>query len=97
MLQFARNHKGIFDYFPAEDREIKKLPRAYISNVLYTTIGNPFKNWVYEEMEARNNAIADKNDLMVDLDPDIASIFQNSNSISGKLHVSQEVHFEILM
>jgi hypothetical protein len=35
-------------------------------------------------MEARNNAIADKNDLLVSLDPEIAAIFQNSNSISGK-------------
>jgi hypothetical protein len=46
MLAFAGNHQGIFDYFPAEEREIKKLPRAYISNVLYTTIGPPFKDWV---------------------------------------------------
>jgi hypothetical protein len=50
---------------PAEEREIKKLPRAYISNVLYTVIGDPFKEWVYTLMQARNEGLANKNDLMV--------------------------------
>ena len=35
-------------------------------------------------MEARNTEKADKGDLNCTLDPDIAAIFKNSNSISGK-------------
>jgi hypothetical protein len=75
-------------YLPAEEREVKKLPRAYVSNVIYSVIGDPFRIWVSQQIEARHQRLATKNDLLVSLDPTIAEIFRSSNSISGTFILS---------
>ena len=70
--------------FPSETKEIDKLPRQYIANVIYTLVGSPFEAWVNLRIEARHERIADDRDLNIELDPEIAVLFQASNAISGK-------------
>ena len=70
--------------FPTEAREIDKLPRQYITNVIYTLVGKPFALWVDQRVEDRHRKIAEDRDLNIELDPEIASIFQASNAVSGK-------------
>ena len=45
-LQFAKAYPQVGTALPALDREVEKLPRAYIANVVYTLVGKPFQEWV---------------------------------------------------
>ena len=36
--------------FPEEPKELDKLPRQYIANVIYTLIGEPFNVWVEQQI-----------------------------------------------
>ena len=45
MQTFANQYPGVSKYFPIE-KEMEKLPRQYIANVIYTVVGNPFAIWV---------------------------------------------------
>ena len=60
---------------PAVHKEIMKLPRAYIANVLYTMIGAPFQQWVNARIEERNIKVKEDKDLAIDMDEDIMRIF----------------------
>ena len=84
MLSFASAHPQVREALPLEQREIDKLPREYISNVCHTLIGDSFKNWVDAQIRARNQKIKDQQNVLVDLDPEIARLFQASTSVSGK-------------
>ena len=72
---------------PVIDKEIRKLPRSYIANVIYTIVGDKFNDWVQEKVRARNEKVADDHDMNIDLDPEIAEIFKKSTSVSGKCSV----------
>ena len=39
---------------PIVQKEVKKLPRQYIGNVIFTLVGEPFRQWVLERVESRN-------------------------------------------
>ena len=46
MLHNAKKHQGFINYLPEEEREIEKLPRQYLANLIYTIVGDKFKKWV---------------------------------------------------
>ena len=69
--------------FPEEGREIRKLPRAWINNVIYT-LDCQFANWVQLKQKERTDKLLKEENLGLNLDPEIAAIFQNSNAISCK-------------
>ena len=50
MLSFAEGYKKgeAMRALPEDKREILKLPRQYISDVLYTMIGEDFQKWSNE-------------------------------------------------
>ena len=37
-----------------EEKEIIKLPKQYLTNVIYTIVGEDFANWVRARIEERN-------------------------------------------
>ena len=55
-----------------------KLLQQYIANVIYTVVGNPFAQWVKSQMEKRNEKIKAEQDMLIDMDPEIAEIFRAS-------------------
>jgi hypothetical protein len=65
-----------------EQREVEKLPRAYIANVIYTIIGANFKEWVDGVIAARNEKIVNSQNLAIDMDPEIYKAFQQSQHVS---------------
>ena len=69
---------------PVVMKEIRKLPRNYIANILYTIVGDKFNEWVQQKVQVRNAKVAEDRDMNVDLDPEIAEIFKNSTAVSGK-------------
>ena len=47
MLEWAKSRpEGVMEALPLVQREVEKLPRAYIANVIYTLTGPAFKTWV---------------------------------------------------
>ena len=69
------------NYFPIE-REITRLPKQWICNVLYTVQGDAFGNWVKERIEERNSHVVKEKNMLIDLDPDVAAAFNNSTAVS---------------
>ena len=69
---------------PEPEKEILKLPRSYICNVLYTMIGDTFSKWVNTQVEARNEKIKSDKDMSIALDPEILKLFQASTAVSGE-------------
>jgi len=47
MVEFAEDYRGgvAMTALPAVKKEVLKLPRAYIANVIYTMVGKDFENW----------------------------------------------------
>ena len=71
------------DYLPIE-KEIKKLTRSYLGNVIYTIVGEAFVEWVDSRINDRNAKIQATQNNIAYIDPEIAAILQNSTTISGK-------------
>ena len=84
MMEYCAAIPKVMKAFPTEAREIDKLPRQYIANVIFTLVGSPFEAWVNKRVEDRHRKIAEDRDLNIELDPEIAAIFEASNAVSGK-------------
>ena len=48
----------------------------------FTVIGADFADWVREQIEARNDHVASKRDLYLDVDPEIAAVIAASTAVS---------------
>jgi hypothetical protein len=84
---FAANSVEVQNALPPS-KEISKLSRGYLSNVIYTIMGEPFQQWVHQQVDIRNQKVAHEGNNVISMDPQIAQIFQQSTAISGKcLHV----------
>ena len=70
MLDYAQQYPQISQYLPAIQREIEKMPRHYIANVIYTVVGEPFQMWVNKQIDARNDKIKAEQDIMIEMDPE---------------------------
>ena len=81
LLEFTKYYPDVMKALPI-DKEIKKLSRQYLGNVIYTVVGKPFSDWVDSRVEARNLKVKEGHDMMIDMDPDIAQIFAQSTSVS---------------
>jgi len=56
MLGLLQNHQQVLHYLPIA-KEIMKLPKQFLVNVMYTVIGNSFADWVKLRVIARNTKI----------------------------------------
>lgn len=75
MIAWAKGQPGNVMYaFPIVQREIERLPRAYIANIIYTITGDAFKNWVARQVDLRNAKVAQEAD-MIEMDSQIAAIY----------------------
>ena len=73
----------LMNYLP-DKRDIKRLPRYFIVNIIFTVVGQPIKDFVSKGVVERNNQIAENRNLLIDLDPEIADAFKQSVNISSK-------------
>ena len=53
-------------------------------NVAYTIIGEPFSNWAKKKISERNQELAEKQNLLIEMDEEIALAWQQSVNISSK-------------
>ena len=61
--------------FPLEEKEREKLPRQYVINVIYTLAGQEFRSHVDKLVDKRHIKIAEQRQLYIELDPEIAEVF----------------------
>ena len=71
------------DVFPILERERLKLPRSFVANCIYTTVGQPFAEWVNQLVNERHARMVQESDT-IHMDPEIAAIFRASTATSGK-------------
>ena len=84
MLHNAKKHPGFSNYLPLEEKEIEKLPRAYLANLIYTIIGEKFKLWVKQKVQDRTDKRTAEQDMAIEMDPAIYEAFRASTNVSGK-------------
>ena len=84
LLEWAANYPEVSEALPTEPREIDKLLRQYVINVIYTLVGEPFRQWVETVMTARDARITEERQLGIELDPEILRVFRNSSAVSSK-------------
>ena len=57
ILDWAADYRKVQEALPSEPREVDKLLRQYVINVVYTLVGDPFRLWVESVMKARDEKI----------------------------------------
>ena len=65
--EFARNPQ--IEPFLCEDRDIHRLPRAYICNVINSILPEEFNKFVVQRIEWRNEYMASTKDEEIEVDP----------------------------
>ena len=83
ILTEGRRSPAVSNYLP-DEKDLHRLPRQWLANVIYTLVGESFQTWVTECIRSRNDHIAEKQNLIVELDPVIAAAFNSSLNISSK-------------
>ena len=83
ILAEGRRSPAVSNYLP-DEKDLHRLPRQWLANVIYTLVGESFQTWVTQCIRSRNDHIAEKQNLIVELDPVIAAAFNNSLNISSK-------------
>ena len=85
MLNFAGNHRSIMEALPVVEKEILKLPRSYIANVINTIISpdDAFRLWVKARVNERHSRVV-QDQGTIEMDPEIAEVYRQSKAISGK-------------
>ena len=81
LYDFIGQYPETFPYYPDES-EIHKLPKQWIVNVAYSILGSTFSAWVKEQIDERNARVAEKGDLMIEMDPEVHAAFMDSTAIS---------------
>ena len=83
IFQFISPKPKIALYLP-DDPDLPKTPKQWIINVCAAVIGQPFKDWVYDQVEERNVLMTKKREMMISMDPQMAAKFNASTHVSRK-------------
>ena len=78
------NHPHVYAYLPEPSLELPKTPKQWIANVCATILEDQFTDWVKHQINTRHNKVADKKDIMIQMDPQMAKIFHDSIAVSSK-------------
>ena len=79
----AAQPQDVMQAFPIVQREVLKMPRAYIANTIYTITGDAFVKWIEKQVNSRNAKLQREAD-MIEIDTQIAEIYRASTAVSGK-------------
>ena len=81
-IAWSEPYEEVMECLPASMLEIKKLPRQYLINVIYTIMGSEFKQYVDELIQKRHQRIAEDATQNIIMDADIVEAFQKSQAIN---------------
>ena len=70
LYTYAQQFNGgeIMQALPSVEKEIRKLPREYLGNVIQTIAKGNFTAWVKQRIEARNQKLLDDRSLTIHMD-----------------------------
>ncbi len=71
-------------YLP-EAKELPKVPRQWLANVIFSVVGQPFADWVDSVIQQRNSKIVANDNRFVAMDPEVYAAFQASTQVSSNL------------
>ena len=66
-------------------------------NIAYAIIGASFANWVSKAVSNRNMELAKKQDLILNLDPEIVKAFHNSSNISTVSSLLPHIPYAVMI
>ena len=67
-----------------DEVEIKKAPKQWIVNMIYSLVQDDFADWVKRKINTRNEKVTSDRNLLIDMDPDVAAAFASSTAVSSK-------------
>ena len=70
-------YRHVFQYLP-DPKEIHKVPKQWMCNIVNSILKNQFSDWVKRQVEVRNEAVKSKKNMMIQMDPEIAAAFAAS-------------------
>ena len=73
--EFCRLHPNEISSYLPDSRELHKISREWICNIIASVLKNIFTDWVREQIEERNEELTVKKGLEIELDEDIAAAF----------------------
>ena len=83
ILDFGLASRAVVNALPVI-REVRKMPRGYICNVIYTLVGKPFATWVTERCKDRNQRFQESKGLEVKLQTRVAEALAASTAVNRK-------------
>ena len=60
-------HENVFQYLP-DGKEMRKLPKQWIVNIIATIAGESFISWVSQRIKERNLAVVKEKNLGIQMD-----------------------------
>ena len=91
LLEFGMQYPKVRQALPLEEREIDKLLRKYVGNLIYTLVGEPFRVWVESVIQERNKKLCEDRNLNIEMDPEVYKVFMESTSVSSKCVISSVI------
>ena len=82
-MDFARGRGRVSQHLP-DEVDLPKIPKQWIVNICTAVLGEDFKEWVQDQVEDRNALMAEKRELMIAMDPQMAAKFAASSHVSSK-------------
>ena len=86
--EFCQQHENEIDRYLPDSRELHKVSRQWICNIIASVLGTTFTDWVRNIIEERNDEVTEKKGLEIELDQDIFAAFQMSTAVSRKCRTS---------
>ena len=80
---FVNTRPQVANYLP-DPEDLPKVPKQWIVNVCAAVIGDDFRAWVAQQIEERNSLMAEKKEIMIQMDPVMAAKFSASTHVSCK-------------
>ena len=89
-------HPWVYAYLPEPNLELPKVPKQWFANVCATLLKEKFSKWVKHRSDNRHEYVAEKGDLNIEMDPEIAEAYKKSNAVSSKC-IPQPMMFKIMI
>jgi hypothetical protein len=87
IIDYGLSKQAVVDCLPIL-REIRKLPRQFVINTIFTLVGEDFNFWVRTRILERNAKLATDKNLNIKLDHRIAQAYMNSTAVSRTVFIS---------
>ena len=90
-------HPEVYHYLPEPSLELPKVPKQWLANVCATVLKEEFSQWVKDRQDGRHLKVAEKGDLMIQMDPEVKKVFEKSIAVSSKFNFIQNILISICL